>query len=167
MTFVIGEVRERLSLAGLVLPPNPVALGMYSLAVLDGSRLYLAGHGPFATEGPAGKIHCTGRIGADLSQAEGEEAATLTALSLLSSCQAALGSLDDLRGFLALRVAVLATEGADLVAVANAASQVLAVALPDSLPPARSVFGAAELPFGIPVVIEAVVSHRRAPTSPI
>jgi enamine deaminase RidA (YjgF/YER057c/UK114 family) len=155
---------RRLAEAGLTLPPSPVPLGTYSLAFVDGTLIHLAGHGPFATAGPPGQLQMHGRVGRDLSQDEGEEAARLTALSLLSSCAEILPSLDDLAGFLTLRVAVLAGPTCDLVGMANAASAVLAIAMPRARPPVRTVVGVAELPFGIPVVIEGLARMKSTDT---
>lgn len=151
-----SSVVRRLRDAGLTLPPPPVPLGTYSLALRDGHDIHLAGHGPFASDGPPGVLAMHGIVGSTLSQSEGEQAARLTALSLLSSCASVLNNFDDLSGFLTLRVAVAGAPGCDLVAVANAASEVLAIAMPAAQPPVRTVVGVALLPFDIPVVIEGL-----------
>jgi enamine deaminase RidA (YjgF/YER057c/UK114 family) len=106
----------RLAAAGLRLPIPPTALGTYSLTARAGSLLFLSGHGPFAPDAPPATLAYRGRVGEAISQHAAEDAASLCALAMLSSCRKQLGSRDRVRAFATLRVIVLAAGGCDLVA---------------------------------------------------
>src|SRR6516165_1445977 len=69
-------------------PPKPVA--KYKTALLVGNLLYVSGHGPLKTDGTM----IQGRVGQDLTTAQGKEAARVVGLAILSTVRNSLGSLD-------------------------------------------------------------------------
>ena len=75
---------------GLSLPPAPSPLGIYKPYLIDGKYLYLSGHGPFKDD----KSLIIGRIGQDMDMEAGKLAARQVGLTMLSTIQTHLGSLD-------------------------------------------------------------------------
>lgn len=149
-----GGVEARLAELGITLPPAPKPGGVYQPVLLIGSFAYVSGHGPQRADGTFIK----GRLGADLDVAAGRDAARQTALSMLASLRAALGSLDRLSRVVKLLGLVQATtEFQEHPAVINGCSELLAELLgPDRGVGARSAVGMASLPSGIAVEIEGI-----------
>jgi len=90
---------------------------------------------------------------------QGYEAARLTALSMLGSLQRELGDLDRVRNWVRVFGMVNSAPGFDKQpAVINGCSDlILQLWGEDAGAHARSAVGMAELPFGIPVEVEAEV----------
>ena len=155
------QIESRLAALGLVLPaPIQVPPGVrlpFADVRIRGNRAYIAGHGPQHPDGSlAGPF---GKVGAEVSVDEGYQAARLTALSILGSLQRALGDLDRIAAWLRIFGMVNAAPGfAQQPAVINGCSDlILEVFGPDIGAHARSAVGLAELPFRLPVEIEAEV----------
>jgi enamine deaminase RidA (YjgF/YER057c/UK114 family) len=154
-------VEAKLRELGLVLPkpvqvPPDVRLP-FSFVRVRGNRAYISGHGPQNPDGTiAGPL---GKVGLDLTLEEGYQAARLTALSILANLQRELGSLDRVSAWLRVFGMVNAAPGfSQLPQVINGFSDlVLELYGPERGAHARSAVGLAELPFGIPVEIEAEV----------
>jgi enamine deaminase RidA (YjgF/YER057c/UK114 family) len=155
------QIVSRLAALGLVLPapmqvPPDVRLPFTNVRI-RGNRAYIAGHGPQHPDGAlAGPF---GKVGAEVSVDEGYQAARLTALSILGSLQRALGDLDRIAAWLRVFGMVNAAPGfTQEPAVINGCSDlILEVFGPDIGAHARSAVGLAELPFRLPVEIEAEV----------
>ena len=81
---------KQLQALGLTLPHPPAAAGAYVPAVRTGNLLYLAGTLPMRD----GKIVYAGKVGQEISLAQGAEAAQLCTLNALANAKVALGSLD-------------------------------------------------------------------------
>lgn len=155
------KIEEKLEAMGLVLPPRPATPPSirlpYTAVRVRGNRAYIAGHGPQAPDGSTAAPF--GKVGADLTVEQGYEAARLTALSMLSSMKRRLGDLDRVTAWLRVFGMVNAAPGFNLMpAVINGFSDlILELWGPDAGAHARSAVGLAELPFDIPVEIEAEV----------
>ncbi len=122
-----------------------------------GNRAYIAGHGPLNPDGSlAGPF---GRVGAEVSPDDAYSAARLTALSMLSSLQRALGDLERVTAWLHVFGMVAPAPGfTQLPTVVNGFSDlILDLYGPERGQHARSAVGMAELPFNLPVEIEAEV----------
>jgi enamine deaminase RidA (YjgF/YER057c/UK114 family) len=139
---------------GTQLPPPPEPKGLYKPLVIVGNLAYTSGHLPTKPDGTL----LAGRLGADLDQAAGYEAARLAGLAILSTLQAALGTLDRVRRVVKLLGVVNGTaDFQQQPAVINGCSQLLAdVFGPDAGVGVRSALGVNSLPLGVPVEIEAV-----------
>ena len=154
-------IEDKLEEMGLGLPdavkvPPDVRLP-FAFVRVHGNRAYISGHGP---QNPDGSVaHPRGKVGEDLTLEEGYQAARLTALSILSSLQRELGSLDRVSAWLRVFGMVNAAPGFNqLPQVINGFSDlILELYGPERGAHARSAVGLAELPFGIPVEIEAEV----------
>jgi enamine deaminase RidA (YjgF/YER057c/UK114 family) len=160
----MGRVESKLAQLGLVLPPPlKVPAGVvlpFEMVRLVGSRAVIAGHGPQAADGSvAGPL---GKVGRELTVQQGYDAARLVGLSVLASLQRALGDLDRVTAWVRVFGMVNCAEGfRQQPAVVNGFSDlVLEVFGPDVGRHARSAVGLYELPFGIPVEVEAEVEFR-------
>lgn len=147
------SINDRIRELGLTLPqPAPVG-GVYTPVRQSGRQLFVSGQGP--TE--AGKPVFTGKVGSDLTLEEGQQAARLCALNLLSALQAYVGDLDRVDGVIKVLALVASAPGfGQQPAVINAASQLLVDVFGDKGWHARSAMGTSELPGNIPVEIEAI-----------
>ena len=155
------HIEKKLEELGLALPeqlqaPAGVKLPFASVRV-HGNRAYIAGHGPQAPDGSLAKP--LGKVGAEVSQEEAYQSARIVALSILSSLKRALGDLDRVTAWLRVFGMVNSAPGFDRQpAVINGFSDlILELYGPEIGQHARSAVGMAELPFGIPVEIEAEV----------
>lgn len=81
---------EKIRELGLELPPAPAAAGVYKPVVTAGKYLYVSGQGPVRNDGSLIK----GKVGKDLSMEEGQLAARQVGLTMLSTIQDQIGSLD-------------------------------------------------------------------------
>jgi len=160
----MGQIEQRLAALGLVLPPpmqTPSGVVLpFPWVRIHGNRVFVSGHGPLAADGSLAKP--LGKVGAELTQAQGYEAARLTALAILSSLKQALGELDRIEAWLRVFGMVNAAPGFNrFPSVINGFSElVLEVFGPVVGAHARSAVGMAGLPFDIPVEIEAEVAIR-------
>ncbi|MFT4198887.1 MAG: RidA family protein [Pseudoxanthomonas sp.] len=152
-------ISARLQALRLVLPPplrvpEGVVLPFAPVHVL-GKRVLISGHGPQHPDGSLAGL--AGRIGAELDEAQGYTAARLTTLSILASLERSLGSLDRVKRWVRVFGMVRCAPGFQRHPnVINGCSDLLlALWGPELGQHARSAVGMAELPFGIPVEIEA------------
>ncbi len=144
----------RLKALGIQLPPAPKPLASYVPAVRTGNLVFLAGQGPLAD----GKPTVTGKVGAELSEEQGNKAARATMLTLLAVLRQEIGSLDRVRRVVKLVGWVNSAPGFTRQPwVINGASDLLIEVFGDAGKHARSSLGANELPLNIPVEIELVV----------
>jgi enamine deaminase RidA (YjgF/YER057c/UK114 family) len=152
-------IAARLQALGLQLPPPlqvPAGVTLpFAPVHVIGRRVLISGHGP---QNPDGSLHgLRGRVGDDLDEAQGHAAARLTALSMLASLERCLGSLDRIKRWVRVFGMVRCAPGFERHPnVINGCSELLlALWGPEFGQHARSAVGMAELPFGIPVEIEA------------
>ena len=155
----MGRVEGRLAELGLFLPapmaPPPGVELPFALVRVSGERAYVSGHGP--TDG-AQRLF-VGKVGRDLGLEQAQAAARATGLSILASLRSELGELDRVvRWVKALGLVNCAPGFNETPAVMNGFTNlILDVWGPEAGLHARSAVGAAELPFDIPVEIEAIV----------
>jgi hypothetical protein len=147
---------QRLQALGFKLPkPMQTANLPFELVRIDGAHAYLAGHVPLDDDGAMAKP--LGKVGADLTPEQGYQAAQRVALGFFASLKAVLGDLDRVACWLKLFGMVNVAPGFNaLPGVINGASElILNVFGPERGAHSRSAVGMAELPFGVPVEIEA------------
>lgn len=144
----------RLKTLGIQLPVVPSPIASYVPAVRTGNLIFLAGQGPIA----GGKPTITGKVGAELTESEGYQAARATILTSLAVLRREIGSLDRVRRIVKLVGWVNSAPGFTRQPwVVNGASDLLVEIFGDAGRHARSSVGANELPLNIPVEIELVV----------
>ena len=152
-------VEERLAELGLVLPAPlqlpPGAALPFAWVRVAGSRVLISGHGPTNTDGSLAKP--LGKVGRDLTQEQGYAAARLVALAILGSLKRELGDLDRIASWTRAFGMVNSAPGFNRQpAVINGFTDlIIEVFGPDRGTHARSAVGMAELPFDIPVEVEA------------
>lgn len=157
----MATIEARLTALGLVLPapllPPPGVVLPFEAVRVIGTRAYVSGHGPQNPDGTLARP--LGKVGRELGIAEGYVAARLTALAILASLQRTLGDLDRVVAWGRVFGMVNAASGfTQMPTVINGFSDlILAVYGPLVGAHARSAVGMAELPFDIPVEIEAEV----------
>ena len=84
------SAEEKLVELKLELPPAPKPAGVYKPVVIAGKMAYVSGHGPLKSDGSL----IAGRIGDGVDQQHGYDAARQTALAILATLRANLGSLN-------------------------------------------------------------------------
>ncbi len=154
--------QQRLDELGLVLPePMQTAKLPFELIRIDAGHAYLAGHVPIAMDGSLARP--LGKVGEEVSTDAGYQAARQVALGFLATIEQAVGSLDEVRGWLKLFGMVNVAPGFNnLPAVINGASDLLLEVFgPEVGAHTRSAVGMAELPFSVPVEIEAELLLRQ------
>ena len=151
----------RLKSLGLALPeplklPPGVVLPFPWVHVV-GSRALISGHGPTNADGSLAAP--LGKVGRDVSEEQAYEAARLTALAILGSLKRELGDLDRIAGWVRVFGMVNSAPGFNRQpAVINGFTDlIIDVFGREKGAHARSAVGLAELPFNIPVEVEAEV----------
>jgi len=150
-----GRIDQRLTELGLELPPTHAPVGTYLPWRISGSTLHIAGQGPILADGSA----ITGRVGTDLTMAEGQDAAKAVALMLIAQARDACdGDLDRIVRWVKLLGMVNAPPGFDAHAqVINGASDVIVDVFGEAGRHARVAMGMTSLPVNISVEIDAVI----------
>ncbi len=157
----MSEIESRLQALGLVLPETPhvdasVRLPFEFVRIV-GQRAFISGHAPQRADGTLAPPF--GKVGSDLTVEEGYTAAQLTTLAMLGSLNRALGDLDRVKAWCRIFGMVNSAPGFTMQPkVINGCSDlILNLYGPERGAHARSAVGMAELPFNIPVEIEAEV----------
>ena len=152
-------IEDRLRELGLALPAPPAAPPGVQLPFefvrVHGDLAYVSGHGPLDGD----RVLVTGSVGAEVTVEQAYDAARATALSMLASLEQALGNLDRVTAWLKLLGFVKCAEGFNATpAVINGFSDLILELWGDAGRHSRSAIGTGELPFGMPVEVEAVVA---------
>jgi enamine deaminase RidA (YjgF/YER057c/UK114 family) len=115
--------------------------------------LYLAGHAPLRN----GKFDYVGKVGRELSEADGYAAARLTALNMLSTLKHQLGELSRIRRTVKLFGMVNCTEDFDAYPMWSMARPICFVqVLGDAGRHARSAVGMQQLHYGMAIEVEGI-----------
>jgi enamine deaminase RidA (YjgF/YER057c/UK114 family) len=155
------KIEAKLAERGLILPQAIQAGSAMRLpftnARVRGNHVYISGHGPLNPDGTLAEPR--GKVGRDVTLEEAYLQAQRTMLAILGSLQRAIGDLDRVTAWLRLFGMVNAAPGFNqMPAVINGASDLLLDLYgPEVGAHARSAVGMAELPFDLPVEIEAEV----------
>jgi len=157
------RIEAKLREQGLALPPPveapPGVQLPFTPVRVVGDRAYVSGHGPQHPDGSiAGPF---GKVGADVTLEQGYAAARLTALSVLGSLARELGDLDRITAWVRVFGMVNSAPGfASQPSVINGFSDLILELFGAAGAHARSAVGMAELPFNLPVEVEAEVQIR-------
>lgn len=147
-------VNARLEALGLALPAAPAPVANYVPYLVAGDLLFISGQ---ISKAPDGSL-VTGRLGADITVAQGQAAARYCALNILAQANAALGNLDRIAQVVRLTGYVASTADAvDQPAVVNGASDLMVEVLGDAGRHTRAAVGVAALPAGCAVEIDAII----------
>jgi len=149
-----GKVEARLASLGLTLPEAPNPIANYLPAVLAGNLLFISGQISKAADGSVIK----GRLGAELTLEQGQEAAQASALAILAQARAAIGDLDRIGQVVKLTGFVNATaDFVDHPQVINGASDLMVEVLGDNGRHTRAAVGVTSLPLGCAVEVDAIL----------
>jgi enamine deaminase RidA (YjgF/YER057c/UK114 family) len=155
-------IENKLAELGLALPepirlPGGIELPFPWVRV-HGNRVFVSGHAALHADGSvAGPF---GKVGAEVSAEQAYESAKQATLAILASLKRELGDLDRVTEWLRVFGMISVAPGfSSLPAVINGCTDlVLQLWGPTAGSHARSAVGMAELPFHIPVEIEAEVA---------
>lgn len=147
------SAEARLAELGLVLPPVPKPGGIYKPIVKVGQLIYVSGHGPMRSDGTL----ITGKVGLDLTEEQGYEAAKAVGLTLLATVRAQLGTLDCIQRTIKTLGMVNSTPDFQRhPAIINGFSQLLKDLYGEEGVGARSAVGMGSLPGNIAVEVEVI-----------
>lgn len=152
------DVEQRLQEMDIELGAPTPPTANYVKAVQKDNLIFLSGHGP---DKPDGGI-VTGKVGGDaLSVKEGQEAARLTGISLLSTLKQEVGDLNRVERV--VKVTGMVNAQSDFTQhsqVVNGFSDLMVEVFEDRGRHARAAVGMGSLPSNIPIEIEMVVEVR-------
>jgi enamine deaminase RidA (YjgF/YER057c/UK114 family) len=157
----MSTIESKLAKLGLQLPaPLQVPAGVklpFQFVRVAGTRAYVSGHGPQNADGSIAQPF--GKLGRELTVEQGYQQARAVALAVLGSLKRTVGDLDRVRQWNRVFGMVNSAPGFNKQpAVINGFSDlILELYGPEAGGHARSAVGMAELPFDIPVEVEAEV----------
>jgi enamine deaminase RidA (YjgF/YER057c/UK114 family) len=147
------NVEQRLRELGLELPNPPQPAGNYRPWIVSGNFLFLSGQFPIES----GQLRYTGRVGAELTEAQGREAAQLAALNVLAQIRVALNGFDRLVRLLRVEGHVASAPGwSSAPKVLDGASDLFVNVLGERGYHTRTAFTPARLPLDL--TVELVVT---------
>ena len=141
----------RMAELGIALPEVAPPAGAYVPAVRTGSLVYTSGQ--VARE-------LSGKVGAEVSEADAKGAARSCALNALAAIDALVGLDSVVRVVKVLGFVASAPGFTGQPGVINGASELLGEVFGEAGAHARSAVGVAELPLGVPVEVEMIVEVR-------
>ncbi len=150
---------EKLSELGLTLPAPltlPPELHLpFTFVNVRGDRAFISGHPKQTAEGAIGGPF--GQVGTELTTEEAQLAARDIGLSVLANLKAEIGELSRVSGWLRVFGMVNSAPGFNqqTVVINGFSQQIIEIFGPESGMAARSGVGMAQLPFSIPVEVEA------------
>jgi len=160
------KIAARLAALKIQLPPPlqlpPGVVLPFPWIRIVGSRALISGHGPTNPDGSLATP--LGKVGREVTEQQGYDAARLTGLAILGSLQRQLGDLDRIAAWTRIFGMVNSAPGFKRQpAVINGFTDLILEIFGNEVGAhARSAVGLAELPFNIPVEIEGEVELHRS-----
>jgi len=153
-----SRIDRRLQELGIILPEPSVPPAVYSPTHFAAGIVTVSGQPPYRNGMPL----YFGKVGRDLSLAEGVKSARLSALNVLAHLkQICEGDLDRVTGCVRMLVAVQAdSDFHDIHHVADGASGLFTDIFTPLPPPTRTSLGCAALPMNIATEVEASFTIR-------
>ena len=150
------SVYEKLKALGISLPEVAQPVAAFSPFVRTGNLIFISGHIAKKEGKP-----WVGKLGSDITTAQGKEAAREIAIQLMATLHAATGDLNKLARILKLMVLVNSDPAfTEQHLVANGASELFGEIFGERGKHARSAFGVAQIPFGSCVEIELIAEAK-------
>lgn len=149
-----GMIEDRLASLGITLPTPAAPLANYVPWVRSGALVVVSGQLPMRD----GAVAVTGRLGAEVTDEAGAEAARLCLINVLAQLRAACdGDLGRVRRVVRLGGFIASTpDYTRHAAVMNGASDLAVAVFGDAGRHARSTIGVASLPAGAAVEVEGM-----------
>jgi enamine deaminase RidA (YjgF/YER057c/UK114 family) len=149
-----GKIEARLKEFGIELPPATAPVANYVPFTVSGNIAVVSGQISVRN----GKPEFVGKLGREISIADGQQAAKLCALNILAHVKAACGGdLDRVKRVLRLGGFVnCMPDFTDMPQVVNGASDLMVQVFGDAGRHARAAVGVSSLPLGVAVEVEAM-----------
>jgi enamine deaminase RidA (YjgF/YER057c/UK114 family) len=149
-----GRIASRLAALGIALPPAQPPVATYVPFVCSGNLVVVSGQLPMVS----GKLGWTGKLGGEVSESQGVQAARQCLLNVLAHLNAALeGDLDRVARVVRLGGFIACTpEFTRHPAVMNGASDLAVEIFGEAGRHARATIGVPSLPMDAPVEIEGM-----------
>jgi len=149
-----GKIETRLKELGLELPAATAPIANYVPFTRAGNLVIVSGQVSVRN----GKPEFVGKLGRDITVADGQQGAKLCALNILAHLKTACdGELDRVKRVLRLGGFVNCTpEFTDMPQVVNGASDLMVQVFGDAGKHARAAVGVSSLPLGVAVEVEAM-----------
>lgn len=152
------SIEAKIQELNLELPEAPKPGGIYNPVVQVDDMLYISGHGPVKLDG---SMH-TGRVGDEIDEEQGVEAARAVGLTMLATLKQYLGDLDRIDRF--VKVLGMVNAAPDFKRhpqVINGFSDLMVQIFDENGRAARSAVGMGSLPGNISVEVEAIVLLKK------
>jgi|TARA_B110000259_G_C13749268_1_gene295847 enamine deaminase RidA (YjgF/YER057c/UK114 family) len=148
------SAEENLKKLNIILPPAPNPVGAYLAYRQSKNLIFISGQISIKADGNLIK----GKVGADLTLKEGQEAAKICAINILSQIKAACGgNLNKIKGCIKITGFVNSNDSfIDQPKVINAASDLLVKIFEEDGKHSRAAVSVNSLPLGAAVEIEAI-----------
>ncbi|HUQ66851.1 MAG TPA: RidA family protein [Flavitalea sp.] len=151
------DPEKKLEELGIVLKKPPAPIANYVPAVRVGKLVFLSGQGPLKDDGQLIK----GKVGAEISLEQAQEAARLTGIRLLEALKGQVGNLNKVKRIVKVLGMVNAVPTFDQQPkVINGFSDFMVEVFGAGGKHARSAVGVGSLPNNIPVEIEMIVELK-------
>ena len=148
----MSSPESRLADLGITLPEPMAPVANYVPFVITGNTLFVSGQ---VSAGPDGLFQ--GRLGEDLSLEQGQAAARLCAINLITQCKAAVGELSRIQRVVKLGGFVNAhRDFTELPEVINGCSDMMVEVFGDKGRHARAAVACPVLPRGVAVEVDGV-----------
>lgn len=145
---------ENLKKLGIELPPVSAPIANYVKYVQTGNLVYLSGHGPLQNNGN----YTIGKLGKNVSNEQGYEAARITGIQLLATLQSAIGDLSRVKRIVKILGLVNCTDDfTEQPKIINGCSDLMVAVFGEKGKHARSAIGTNALPMGMAVEVEMIV----------
>lgn len=150
-------IEEKIKELGLEVPEAAKPLAAYIPAIRMDNLVMTSGQLPTVK----GELKFKGKVGKDITEEEGKQAAEICALNCLGAIKRVIGNLDKIEQIVKLTAFVNSADGFTAQPkVANGASELLGKIFGDNGKHARSAVGVNELPIDAPVEIEMIVKLK-------
>jgi len=148
------SAEENLKKLNIILPPAPNPVGAYLAYRQSKNLIFISGQISIKADGNLIK----GKVGTDLTLEEGQEAAKICAINILSQIKAACGgNLNKIKGCIKITGFVNSNDSfIDQPKVINAASDLLVKIFEEDGKHSRAAVSVNSLPLGAAVEIEAI-----------
>lgn len=148
----MASPESRLAELGITLPEPMAPVANYVPFVISGSHLFVSGQ---VSAGPDGRV--LGRLGENMSIEEGQAAARLCGINLITQCKAALGELSRLKRVIKLGGFVNAhPDFTAIPQVINGCSDLMVDVFGEAGRHARFAVASPVLPLGVAVEVDGI-----------
>lgn len=149
---------DKLKELGITLPPAAKPVAAYVPAVQIGDYVYTSGQLPSVN----GKLFAAGKLGGEIDETTGYEAAKISAINCLAAVQGLIGDINRIEKIVKVVGFVNSAAGfTNQPKIINGASELLGAVFGDAGQHARSAVGVSELPLNSPVEVEIIVKVKQ------